>query len=719
MNMQDPHSQKAQEDKPTNSSNAEQKSSSQKIEKKEILNEENTEAVQNSAVPLEPIDSTQKTKEEPAESFHTQEPFEIPEEKVLSEVDPSKEDELTATVVPESSVDTRTELMKAQPTDQESFHTQESVTIPEEKVLSEIDRDKTEPSQASDATIATDSKKKVESTQKTENKSIEQLLNEMEALINRPNAGKLNREFNQLKELANHKLTEKSDEIKNKFIEEGNPENEFHYEHPLQARFTALQNIFKEKHNLFLKEQEEEYEKNLNHREQIIERLKALYTETEPGTNLFSEIRSIKKDWSEAGHVARSEYKLLYNNYFHHLNQFYEMLDLNKEYLEQEYSHNLEKRQHIIERAKELLTEPVQMALNELQYLHKLWKEEGEPVAEEFRETTWQEFKSLSNQIHDRRQELHQELEISHRENLARKKEIIAKIKEISTVSKETSHSYYQKAITQVEKLRSEFLKIGSVPKDQVNSLWDEFKSVLREFNKSKNQFYKNIKESQNQNLEKKMALIKTAQDNMHSEDWETLVPLYKNLQKEWKQIGHVPRSVSNKTWADFKEACNTFFNNYRDKSSASGDDWNKNFQIKKQLLSDLKEIDDSTGSVEQLEDIKSRWNATGKVPKDKLQINSEFNKVLKEKLKINKITEFDLKDENLSESQLTDKARKIKNQISDLESEIATLETNLGFFQSASRDNPLLTDTYEKIDSKRAQVEQLKTSLHHIISGE
>ena len=127
----------------------------------------------------------------------------------------------------------------------------------------------------------------------------------------------------------------------------------------------------------------------------------------------------------------------------------------------------------------------------------------------------------------------------------------------------------------------------------------------------------------------------------------------------------------------------------------------------------------DEEGSVEKIETIKNAWNAVGKVPKDKLSINTEFNKTLREKLKLNKINEFDLKEENLSESQLTDKARKVKNQIADLESEIVQLENNLSFFGAAKRDNPLLKDTYEKLDSKKEQLTSLRATLHNIIAGE
>lgn len=127
----------------------------------------------------------------------------------------------------------------------------------------------------------------------------------------------------------------------------------------------------------------------------------------------------------------------------------------------------------------------------------------------------------------------------------------------------------------------------------------------------------------------------------------------------------------------------------------------------------------DEEGSVEKIEQIKTSWNNIGKVPREKIGINSEFNKTMREKMKLNKIHDYELKEDGLSEGQITDKARKIKNQIGDLEAEIVKLENNLGFFTNPSRENPLLRDTYNKIDHKKAQLESMKQSLHQIIAGE
>ena len=550
--------------------------------------------------------------------------------------------------------------------------------------------------------------------------SVKELLSEMENIVNKPDAGAHAKKFNQLKDKAYHLIQDEIADKKHDFVEEGNDMEDFSYEHPEQSKYSALVSIFKEKLDAFNKNQEKEHQENLEKRNQIIEKLKNLYINTEPNTNLFRAIREIKEEWANAGAVAKSEFKNLNHNYFHHLNQFYQMLDLNKEYREQEYAHNLEKRKSIIARAEELINEvSVQKALNELQYLHRLWKEEAEPVAEEFRDSTWEVFKEISNKIHERKSELLAQIEVEQQKALEKKNEIIAKLKDFASSKEAVTHNYWQQAIKQVEQLRSEFLKLGNVPKKLSNQNWTEFKTALRAFNTKKNDFYKNLKNSQHVNLEEKQKLISIAQDNMHSEDWDTAVPLFKKLQEDWKNIGHVPKNQANKVWNDFRDACNTFFNNFREKNASTTDDWKQNYHQKKALLEELKQINDEEGSVEKIEQIKSSWDSIGKVPRNKMSINNEFNKVLKEKLKLNKINVFDLKEENLTEAQLTDKARKIKSQITDLEAEVVKLENNINFFNNPSRENPLLKDTYDKIDEKKALIESLKQSLHKLISGE
>lgn len=549
------------------------------------------------------------------------------------------------------------------------------------------------------------------------NWGLEKLTTELERIVNLTDSGTFYKRINDLKEAFTKRLEQETNERKAAYLKEGGDEEAFEFEPRVKSRFNALLGIFKEKYEEFRKKQEAEQAENLKKRQEIIERLKDLYTNTKPNIDLFKEIRKIKEQWRDAGFVARAEYKTMLNDYHFHLERFYEMLDLNKEYREQEYRHNLELRKSIIEHVKLLIKEPVvRKALNDLQYLHKLWKDEAVPVAEEFRESTWQEFKELSNVVLDRKKELYEQLETEHQTNLKRKTEIIAEIKKFTEV-KNATHSYWQNAVKQVENLRAEFISVGRVPKLDSARVWGEFKEALRNFNAQKNGFYKEQKKEQQDNLQRKLELIRIAHDNKESEDWETTLQLFKNIQKEWRSVGHVARNQADKIWAEFQADCNYFFERYRAKTgSEEGDNWEENFKKKKQLLDQLEKIGSATGAVDKINEIKNQWNAIGKVPRSKMDINRRFNKALKAGMTANSMSLYDLKDDHLSAPRRTDKARLVKKQIEDLEGEIANLENNLAFFKEPNRENPLLKDTYHKLDAKKTDLEQMKETLHQII---
>lgn len=544
---------------------------------------------------------------------------------------------------------------------------------------------------------------------------LDELFTRLEGIINRPNAGAFSKEFNQLKKEILTQIQYETEDKKHSFVEKGGSEENFSWKHPYLAKVSGFSQIFKEKYEVYKKYEEREHQENKQQRIEIIERLKNIYTNSDSETNLFKEIRLIKEAWSNAGKVAKNEFKLLNNNYFYHLEQFYTLLNLNKEFLEQEYAHNLEKRRHIIARAKELENEPsIQKVLNELQYLHKLWKEEAEPVAEEFRDSTWEEFKEISNQLHSRKEELSKQIEETQRQNLELKMKIITQIQELVDAGDRGGHTFWQNAILRVEEMRSEFLKLGSVPRKLSTKNWNEFKRVLKAFNTKKNDFYKSLKNSQVSNLEAKMKLIQIAKDNMNSEDWETSLPLFKKLQSDWKKIGHIPRSQTDKVWTEFQKACNTFFDNFRVKTNAISDNWKNNLRNKQVLIDELRTLGE--GAFQRILEIFKEWNAIGKVPKDKISINKEFMALLKEKLTLNGKILSDLKEDGSSEDKLIDKARRLKNQILDLENEVTTLENNLSFFNNPSRENVLLKDTYIKIDEKKSLIEILKQELRDML---
>ena len=475
-------------------------------------------------------------------------------------------------------------------------------------------------------------------------------------------------------------------------------------------------------------------EKNLKEREAIIDELKALYTEpSQNNSHIFKRFRELKTRWHNAGRIPKAQAANLFRTYYFHLDNFNRFLDLNQELRKMDYEHNLEVRHSIIAKAKALLEEDnVQKALNDLQYLHRMWKEEAVPVAEEHREPTWQEFKELTGKIHDRKTELNQQITERQQQNLEKKQDVIARISNIMKEEVPNSHNAWQKKIRDMKALRDEFFAIGRVPKEFNQSTWDAFKDASKDFNHEKNSFYKHLKDEQMENLEKKKKLVEIANEHKVSTDWNESVKVVKRIQAEWKTIGHVPRKYSDKIWKEFSEANNTFFDRYKNRNNEKVEKQQLNLELKEGILKEMEKAEkpkEKEALLAWLNDYSIKWSAVGFVPNGKQDINRNFTS-LTEKI----LTEAGLSKDAIESAQWESKVDHIKNnldehmlknlkfdlrkQIDEVQKDVTQLQTNLAFFSNADDKNPLFKNAIQNIENKVNELKSLETrfdSLKHI----
>lgn len=559
------------------------------------------------------------------------------------------------------------------------------------------------------------------------------LIGEAKNLLKNHPAQKLKSHFREIREVVKKIVDEDEAAKKEAFIEEeGGDELDFQYHNPHVKEFNQVYGDFRNQLDAYHKEQEKAQEENLKERLQIIEELKALYTDSsENNSNIFSKFRNIKSRWHNAGIIPRAQARNVFRTYFHHLDNFYKYLDLNKELREMDYAHNLEVRHSIISRAEELVKEDnVQKALNELQYLHRLWKEEAVPVAEDLREPTWQKFKALTLQIHDRKTELNEQVKAEQEENLKKKQEVLDKITALTENAVNMSHRDWQTGIRKLNHLRDEFIAIGRVPREFNQKLWNDFKTQTRTFNHKKNEFYKSLKKEQTENLEKKKELLEIAKQHAESQDWERSVQEVKRIQAEWKKIGHVPRKFSDEIWKEFKAACNQFFENFKSRGDKDNLAFMENFEKKKALLDELQAFeksDDTKADLDKVNNLNIQWNNIGKVPMSKIKINNDFNKLITRTIKSLGLSENEIQDFKMAslvdqiksdhdEQKLDDEIRRSRKLIEDLEKDINQLETNIGFFKD--ENSPLLKNFHMEIAEKRnrlAETEMRLKKLHRI----
>ena len=513
----------------------------------------------------------------------------------------------------------------------------------------------------------------------------------------------------------NKNFDEKAAASKEQFIAEGGNEIDFYFTTPLKRTFNDLYFEYKEKKNKYYKALKTNLENNLKHRKELIEKLKELVTSTQSTGQKFNVFNELKEEWYHAGGIPRDHNNTVWNTWHHYVDQFYDIVHLDREFRDRDYKQNLEQKIKILERAKELTQyENVNAAFRELQVLHRVWKEEIGPVAKEHKEIIWEKFSELTKEIHDKRHQYFEEQDSKQEENLEKRKEIIAQINTVAETPR-SNHNEWQQAMKEVNELHDAFKKAGRVPAAFKNSIWDEFRGAERNFNKLKNEFYKHVKSDQLDNLRKKRDLIATAEANKDSDDFEIVTPLMKRIQSEWKKIGHVPRKDSDKIWKQFKDACNHYFDRIHNKKEEANAEQETAFEKKQAFLEELKttEVTDLISITSKIEE----WKTIGSVPYKKRKIEEEFSTALDElfaKLNINKkeaeLIKFETKLADIKSQEddrlLRDEKNFIRKKMDEAKAEILQLQNNLQFFKHADESNPMVIDVNKNIAKHERNLE-------------
>jgi len=562
--------------------------------------------------------------------------------------------------------------------------------------------------------------------------SMEELTNELEKLVSNEKVMAIKDHAEGIRKVFSDKYQHFIDEKREEFNAQNNEEGvEFEYHFPLKNKFDSIFNTYKTNKNKHFKQLQNNLEHNFAVREALIEELKQLIDSSDSSIgDMFKKANDIRDRWKNAGAIPRDKYNILWNNYHFHMERFYDVIHLDKEARDLDLKNNLEQKQQIITKATALLNEEdVMKAFRELQLLHRVWKEEIGPVDREHRESIWNEFSEITKQMHDKREGLYALARGKETENLALKNEIIVQIEALGT-EKIDSHSGWQGQIKKLEALREAFFKAGKVPAEVTEETWAKFKNAVRAFNVHKNVFYKDIKHEQNDNLSKKIALVEKAKSLQESNDFNATTPIMKQIQDDWKKIGHVPRKYSDSIWNDFKLACNAYFDRMHKARNSENSEEVEAFEKKKAFLDKLKDFTLVGEHKADLAAIKAHiatWKTFGKVPFNRRHIEGKFNKILDalfEKLSMSKkdteMMRFSNRLEQLSENDnkraLEQEQFFIKKKIDEVQGEIFQLENNIQFISSSSKgENPFIKEVQKSIERHKDDLKLWKEKLQQI----
>jgi hypothetical protein len=563
--------------------------------------------------------------------------------------------------------------------------------------------------------------------------SLESLVLELKNLVSNEKVMSVKDHVEEIKKSFLSKYYHLVDEKKEEFVN-ANPDatEEFVYNSPLKVQFDQFYTQFKTNKNAHFKSLQTNLQTNLENRLAIVEELKELINPQENIKDTLKQFNELRERWKNAGPIPKDKYNHVWNNFHFHVENFYDYLHLDREARDLDFKHNLEQKQKIVARVQELVLEAdVNKAFRELQDLHKIWKEDIGPVSKEHRDEIWNKFSDLTKQMHDKREVLFEKLRATELENLEIKKAIIAKI-EILATEQVSAHSQWASQIEKIEALRTAFFSAGKVPSEVNEETWAAFKTAVRNFNSFKNSFYKDIKKDQNHNLNLKIALVAKAKELQESLDFAATTPQMKQIQEDWKQIGHVPRKFSDKLWIEFREACNHYFDKLKEQKNEENIEEVKSFDNKKMYLETLKDFQMTGDHKTDLDAIKlhiETWKSFGRVPSERRHIEGKFNKILDvlfEQLSLSKkdseMMRFSNKLEQLSDNNDTRKLEGEKifliRKIDEIKNEINQLENNIQFFantRNAKKENSIVLEVRKNIQKHKDEMEILKDKLSQI----
>jgi hypothetical protein len=555
--------------------------------------------------------------------------------------------------------------------------------------------------------------------------TLEELTVALENLIHTQKIQHIKSSVEAIKSAFNLKFGALLAEKKSVFLAEGGNTIDFQYSSPIKSKYNKLLSDYKKQKEIYYSNLEKQLKDNLEKRVQVIEDLKVLIENADTST-MYKHFRDLQNSWRLIGPVPKTKYNDTWKIYHHHVERFYDLLHLSNDFRDLDFKNNLEEKLKLIEKAEFLAEmQDVNAAFKELQGLHKTWKEDIGPVAREMRDDVWNKFSAATKIIHDKRHDHFKSMKSQYVVIIEAKMLVIDEILSFDS-SKNKTHNDWQKSIKDIDALRTKYFDAGKLPYSKSESIWKKFKEATKQFNREKNKFYKQEKNSQQENLQAKLDLIKLAESIKDSEDWETTTNTFKKIQSDWKKIGHVPRKFSDDIWNKFKTSCNYYFDRYHNQKNALSDEQKEIIAQKIAFVEALK-VEDYT-TKDSLTILMDSWNQFGSTPRESKAVDLQFNRFidsLLSKLSLDKNEIVLLKFKNIINGYLANNDNRkldselvfVRKKIDESIREIQQLENNLSFFSNASDDNPMVKNVHKNLNTYKNGLKVWKDKLAYLRS--
>lgn len=399
---------------------------------------------------------------------------------------------------------------------------------------------------------------------------------------------------------------------------------------------------------------------------------------------------------------------------------------------EEEQAQNLLRKENILQQMKEMAeaeTADVMDNIKKMKELQAEWKTIGAVHPTKAQEI-WKTYQQYQEQFYDL-----VKINIELRD-LDFKKNLEMKTLLCEAAEKLQENPNIVEASRALQQLHDEWAEIGPVARELREDLWNRFKQASSVINKKHQAYFDELHAKENENLEKKQALIAQLKEiNIEklkgNKQWEEATEKVQTIQQEWRLIGFAPKKQNQTIYEEYRQICDAFFKAKTAYYKGMRDEFAENLKQKRQLVEEAESLKNSTDwkeTTDKLVELQKQWKAIGPVAR---KYSDELWKMFtsacdtffeakrvatKEAREVFAQKRAEAKERwNKKIDQMTDRQKLVK-MYENLVQEIKTAENNILFFTGKSKSaNKLVDDMRKKIDTLKEQLTDLENKINQI----
>ena len=323
-------------------------------------------------------------------------------------------------------------------------------------------------------------------------------------------------------------------------------------------------------------------------------------------------LKKIDSD-SEESKTLKSTFFQTLKNYSYKKRKYFSELSSNQK-------QNLEKRQGLIEKIKDLIVvdENSNKLYSKFKILKEEWHNTGQvPITE--RNNIWETYRHHVEKFYDFLH-LNRDLrDLDYKHNYEEKLKIIERAEKLDEINDIVKAS---RDLNDLHRLWKN--ELGPVAREHSNDLWSRFQAASHKIHSKRQNFQKEISNVQQVNFEKKQNVIvkmrelTSSNPTSHSE-WQNKIRDFEKLKTEFQNIKNLQRNKNKKSWNDFRIATKNFNTVKNDFYKNQKRELKKSIDIKKALIEEVKniieknKISENSGRVKLIQE---EWKKAGYLPR-------------------------------------------------------------------------------------------------------